>query len=161
MKRAANDTATRRRNRNRILDATSQLLSSGERLAKLSIDRIAKAAGMSRATFYLHFKSKHDLIAALAERELAPWTSMVAAALAVDQITRDQMRQIASGLMEVYRANQGTMTGIIEMAEYDDETRQAWRETIESIAGQFQTAILRWRPNLTESEAAELARVIV
>lgn len=155
------ETVTRRRNRNRILDATSELLSAGEKVAKLTINRIAETANLSRATFYLHFASKQDLIAALAEREIAPWTSTVAAVLGAAQVNRRQMEQVAQGLLEVYRAHQGTVTGIIEMAEYDDEIRRAWRQTIEGVSQQFSEAIVNWRPQLSADKAAQLARIIV
>jgi AcrR family transcriptional regulator len=155
------DTATRQRNRNRILDATSELLSAGEPLAKLSIHRIATSAGISRATFYLHFKSKRDLIAALAKRQTDPWIELAAPALDAGTITRAEMRRVAQGAVDLYRSNRGVLAGIIELAEYDFETRQAWRETIYSFAERFQVAIQHWRPDLSEAEATQIARMIV
>nr|AKB95183.1 transcriptional regulator,tetR family [uncultured bacterium] len=158
---AGSDTATRRRNRNRILDAATELLSTGEPLTKLSIRRIAKSAGISRATFYLHFKSKHDLIAALAKRETDPWIELAAPALDAGSISRADMEQVARGAIDLYRTHRGVLAGIIELAEYDDETRQAWRETIHEFANRFQVAIQRWRLDLSEPEAKQLARMIV
>ncbi len=155
------ESATRMRTRNRILDATSQLLSAGERLATSSVNRIAKMAGVSRATFYLHFRSKHELIAALAQREIRPWIDSATNALDNASIDRANLVQVAEGILDVYRAKRGVLAGIIEMAEQDDQTRLAWRETIHSIAQVFQAAIARRRPKLSTAESEQLARMIV
>lgn len=154
------ESATRLRTRNRILDATLQLLTEGERLATSSVHRIAKTAGISRATFYLHFKSKHDLIAALAQREVRPWIEMTAQVLSDAAVDREGLKRVAQGVVDVYRSKRAALAGIIEMAESDDETRQAWRETIHSIAEEFQAAIARRRPNLSEKESQQLALMI-
>ncbi len=155
------ESATRLRTRNRILDATLQLLTEGERLATSSVHRIAKTAGISRATFYLHFKSKHDLIAALAQREIRPWIEMTAQVLADAAVDRESLKRVAQGVVDVYRSKRAALAGIIEMAESDDETRQAWRETIHSIAQEFQSAIGRRRPHLSDQQSEQLARMIV
>ncbi len=155
------DTATRTRTRNRILDATSQLLTAGEPLARLSINRIATTAGVSRAAFYLHFSSKHDLIAKLAQRETNPLIEMAGPALNGGLITRGDLVQVAQSAVAVYRTNRGVLSGILELAEYDDDTREAWRETIYRIAKLFQVAIANLRPELTENRTAQLAKMIV
>jgi len=155
------ETATRLRNRNRILDGLSELLESGERMTKLSAGRIAEAAGLSRAAFYLHFKSKPEVIAALVEREIQPWTEQTAPLLQSDSINRDQVREVITALFSVYRANQGAVAGIIETAEYDDETHQIWRQTLAEIAARFQQTIAHRRPGLAEAQVVELARLLV
>jgi AcrR family transcriptional regulator len=52
--------------RDRILSAAVNVLQK-ETLAGASIDRVIEAAGVARKTFYLHFKSKDDLFAAIVE----------------------------------------------------------------------------------------------
>ena len=132
------ESATRRRNRNRILDATKELLTEGQRFTKLSINRIAQTAGVSRAAFYLHFQSKSDLIAGLAKRETDRWIESATPALVNASIKKDGLQQLAWNAIALFRDNRGALAGIIEMAEYDDQTRAAWRETIHGIARLFQ-----------------------
>lgn len=156
----ATDSATRLRNRNRLLDATAGLLSAGEPLKRLSISRIVDSAGMSRAAFYLHFRSKETLIRALAEREISSWIAFATPTLDRSTVSRTALRKLAVRIIEVYRAHSGVLSGIIELAEYDEETRRAWRETMHSIAERFEAALRLWRPELPEAEAAILARVI-
>jgi AcrR family transcriptional regulator len=50
----------------RILQASIEVISE-KGLHKASISEIAKKAGIAQGTFYLYFKSKHDLIPAIAD----------------------------------------------------------------------------------------------
>lgn len=57
--------------RQRLIEAARQVF--GERgYPDATVDEIASAAGASRATFYLHFKGKTELAAALVE-DTTPW----------------------------------------------------------------------------------------
>lgn len=55
--------------RTRILTAALELFVSAG-YQSVSVDEIAVAAGMGRATFYLYFKSKKDIVAALVEENI-------------------------------------------------------------------------------------------
>lgn len=50
--------------RERLLDAAYRILSE-ESFTQLSIDRVTERAGLSRRTFFLHFKSKDQLLEAV------------------------------------------------------------------------------------------------
>ena len=52
----------------RLLQAIEQLLDRGERFATLSVDKLAREAGISRATFYVHFGDKGELVKLLMQR---------------------------------------------------------------------------------------------
>lgn len=52
--------------RQRLLEAAAVLVAE-ESLAQLSVDNIADRAGVSRRTFFAHFPSKDDLLAAVVE----------------------------------------------------------------------------------------------
>jgi AcrR family transcriptional regulator len=54
--------------RDRIISAAVDVLQS-ETVAGARIDRVAAAAGVARKTFYLHFKTKDDLLAAVVEQQ--------------------------------------------------------------------------------------------
>lgn len=53
--------------RNRLLDAAVEVLSNSPTL-DTTVDEIAKAAGVTRATLYAHFPNKAEIIRGLAER---------------------------------------------------------------------------------------------
>ena len=50
-----------------ILDATQRLISD-RGAAELTVEDITSAAGIAKGTFYLYFKTKHDVLAALRDR---------------------------------------------------------------------------------------------
>src|SRR4051794_37712872 len=49
-----------------VLQATETLLGAGSSYADLNVERIAKAAGISRTAFYFYFADKRDLLMRLA-----------------------------------------------------------------------------------------------
>lgn len=52
----------------RLLQAMESLLEKGQGFAGVSVDKLAKEAGIARATFYLHFADKAELVSNLMER---------------------------------------------------------------------------------------------
>ena len=65
------------RNAQRILDATAETIAAD---SSASLERIARAAGVSRATLYAHFADRDGLLDALTERSVAEMTAAIAAA---------------------------------------------------------------------------------
>lgn len=57
--------------RNRIVSAASKLF-YGEGIRGVSLDAVAEKAGVTKRTFYYHFKSKDDLVAAYLEARDQP-----------------------------------------------------------------------------------------
>lgn len=66
------------RNREAILDAAVEVL---EREPDASVDEIAEAAGVSRATLYRHFRTREDIVDALREEAEARGAAFVAESL--------------------------------------------------------------------------------
>lgn len=61
-----------------ILDATARTLASTP-LHDLTIDRIAREAGVARATFYAYFESKYEVVGALLELVIVEMEQLLAA----------------------------------------------------------------------------------
>lgn len=51
-----------------LLDATERLMADGASFTELSVDRLATEAGISRASFYVYFEDKGDLLRRLASQ---------------------------------------------------------------------------------------------
>ena len=85
-----------------ILRATEELLAE-TRLADIPIDRIARAAGISRSTFYFYFATKEAVLVALLERVREE--ADAAAAQAVDRGLgrREQYRQVIGAFVATFR----------------------------------------------------------
>ena len=124
-----------------ILAATRRLLDAGEPVAGLSVERIGAEAGVSRATFYLHFQDKHELISRLAD-ELFAWRDEEwVASLAAPDLTRETLLEIMRNIVSQWVENQAVLAAIIELAAYEPSMRDAWRgamhEVAERAAAQF------------------------
>ncbi|TVT70612.1 MAG: TetR/AcrR family transcriptional regulator [Denitromonas halophila] len=52
----------------RLLAAMERLFERGQNFASITVEELAREAGISRATFYLHFKDKNELVARLMGR---------------------------------------------------------------------------------------------
>lgn len=76
-----------------ILDAAEAVLAEKGYLA-LAMEEIAARVGIARATVYLHFPSKDDLVVALFERTFAGFRQLVADALAAPGSARERLERV-------------------------------------------------------------------
>lgn len=158
---AGNEADRRAQTRQQILEATRGLLAGGEAFAKLSIQRIVAAAGISRATFYLHFRTKRELIGQLAAQETEEWTTIAAPFLGHVQADRDVLAEAMAGAVRAWGEHVAVLSAIIELAEYDGETRKGWHDTLGGIAALVGQGIAERRPELTAAEAQQLGEIVV
>jgi AcrR family transcriptional regulator len=127
------DSKQRRREiRDRLLAAIDALVAEGDSYATVSVEKLANAAGISRATFYIYFEGKADLLQAwYAEtlEELAAaadrWWTLGADA------TPDDLGAALDGLLDVYVGHGGLMTAINDEATQNDELRDILAKAIE------------------------------
>lgn len=144
----------------KILTATAQLLDSGASLAGLSVNRIVEAAGVSRATFYLHFGDKRALVARLAASELQEFQRATGAFLADPAAERAELGAAIADLIELWRAHAGVLSSLIELAEYDAEAREDWRSVIGAIATSIAPALAGRNPELDPQIVRTSAEVL-
>lgn len=119
------DSNTRRRNiRNRLLVAIEELAASGEPYSTVSVERLATTAGVSRATFYIYFEGKADLLEAWfsdVETELAAataaWFSLEGPA------SQAELGGVLRGITTIYRARHGLLTAFYDEATQNGELR--------------------------------------
>lgn len=116
-----------------ILDATRRLLQSGESFAGLSMERIAKEAGMSRATLYLHFSDKKDIIARLGDGIVEQRFSLGAELLADPSIGREVVVGIVTQMVDRWIDDARLLDAIIQLAEEDEQMREAWTRAIHEV----------------------------
>lgn len=91
-----------------ILDAARDLFS--ERGYQVSMDEIARAAGVSRQTVYNRFPSKTELGQAMARR----WSDAISAPLDSDQPPEDVLTALATAILEKFLDRGGSaMRGLV------------------------------------------------
>lgn len=109
-------------------------MQDGQSFTELSVDRLATEAGISRATFYIYFEDKGDLLRRLAGAvfgELATdaqlWWNMAG---------RRNPRDVATAMqriIESYRRHQALITALNEMSGYDELVASTYRRLLTEI----------------------------
>lgn len=144
----------------RILDGTIELLDAGASLAGLSVNRIVEASGVSRATFYLHFADKRQLVQRLGETELITFQRVTESFLADSGAGRDELAETVSELVDLWRSHAGVLSSLIEMAEYDADSRETWRAIVQAVAASIAPAIRERRHELNEPMVLTLSEIL-
>lgn len=116
-----------------VLQAMEELLGEGASYASLSVERIARRAGISRTAFYFYFADKRELLMRLASkladelyREADAWWS--GAGDGPEQLTA-ALGKIAA----LYRAHGPLVCAIVEVSTYDELVGPFWQ----SLVGRF------------------------
>lgn len=150
----------REQTRARILDAARAMLAQGEPVAATTVGAVAKAAGVSRATFYLYFPGKFELLDALLGELFEAWTPISMAVLESADASPERVRELVDAVIDRWSERAGVLAGFIELAEYDAQVRASWTAAI----GEVGTAIEGWlvlvRPDLAPTSRAALAATL-
>jgi AcrR family transcriptional regulator len=144
----------------RILDGTVELLDAGASLAGLSVNRIAETSGVSRATFYLHFADKRQLVQRLGETELFAFQRVTESFLSDASAGRAELAKTIDELITLWRSHAGVLSSLIEMAEYDADSRETWQGIILSVAASIAPAVRERRPELDEPMVLTLSEIL-
>lgn len=127
-----------------LLEATERLMADGFAFTELSVDRLATEAGISRATFYIYFEDKRQLLLRLTRQVFAELAA--AAALWWDVAERrnpGDARLAVGQIVATYRRHQAVITAMIEMATYDTVVAQTYQELMNDVAATGRRALER------------------
>lgn len=157
-------TPSGRRRRDEVRDemrrATLELVEDAS-FKDLTVDEIARTAGISRSAFYFYFRDKHDLLVATAEslvedlyREAEVWWHG-------DGPPRELIRAALEGVVAIMRRHAGLFRVVTEVSSYDEEVELFWRALIGRFVGataehlEREQAAGRIRPELSPGPSAE------
>jgi TetR/AcrR family transcriptional regulator, ethionamide resistance regulator len=106
-------------------------LADGASFSDLTVDEVARRAGISRSAFYFYFQDKHDLLTAAAEevvedlyREADRWWHG-------EGDPEARVREALTGVATLYQRH-GRLLGIaVEVSTYDPEVGALWRALVE------------------------------
>lgn len=114
--------------RRRLLDATEQLMLDGASFTELSVERLAVAAGSSRATFYVYFKDKAHLLGDFAEQVLTEVADAVRGRWQQTcPLSLEELRSALTGVIVAFRKHQQILWAIAEVAYYTPEIDDIYR----------------------------------
>jgi TetR/AcrR family transcriptional regulator, ethionamide resistance regulator len=128
-----------------VTRAMADLLGEGATYATLSVERIAKRAGISRTAFYFYFADKRELLMRLATkvsdelyREADAWWSG-------DGDGPEQLTAALGNIAALYRAHGPLVCAIVELSTYDDVVGPFWHALVgrfvDASAGRIATEV--------------------
>lgn len=129
----------------RVFEATERLLSEGNAYADLSVDKIAKAAGISRTAFYFYFSDKRELItgqaAAIAEelyRQAIDFYSGEAG-------STEELEQVLGEVYDLYFKHGVLIRAVVEVSTYDEQIAVFWRGLLDQFVQATEERLVRQR----------------
>jgi len=111
-----------------------KLLAGGESFRSISVEALAREAGISRSSFYLHFKNKNELVAYSLQG-----VSEAITLAAVDwfehpeTVSRDGLDVAVRGIIHAYEQHRTIMQAAIETAATDPAIGAAYRDTLRRL----------------------------
>jgi AcrR family transcriptional regulator len=110
--------------RDRLLGAIEQLTAEGESFTTVSVERMTAAAGLSRATFYIYFSDKGDLLDAWFQQTIddlreaaAPWWHFTS------RSSYEDLEAVVGRVVRTYRPRAGLMAAVYGEATFDASVR--------------------------------------
>ncbi|HEX8101369.1 MAG TPA: TetR/AcrR family transcriptional regulator [Solirubrobacteraceae bacterium] len=128
--------------RERAVLASFERLVSERALHEISIDDIARGAGISRPTFYFYFASKEAVLLSLFERMLGEANARRGDAL--ERIAEDppaRLREGFAAFFDVFRAHRPVTLAGAEARATSAEVEAVWGAVMETWVGEAATAI--------------------
>ena len=118
--------------RERLLTATRDLLGQ-RRFDSISVADIIAAAGVSRASFYFYFPSKQAVLAELVRRAVNQGQQAAQPWIDGEQDPIEALRSGITAGADLWRANAGVLTAIVESWGSDEQLRQLWLQQMETF----------------------------
>jgi AcrR family transcriptional regulator len=118
--------------RERAILQTAEGLLETHSLAEISVDDLARGAGISRSTFYFYFPSRDAVILTLVDRmvdEAAERKDEALAALRDDP--RAGWRQGIEAFYEIFGSRRGAILAAAELRATNAEARTLWSQVME------------------------------
>jgi AcrR family transcriptional regulator len=110
-----------------VLEATESLLVGGRSYADLTIEDIARGAGISRTAFYFYFRDKRELLMRLTEEVNELLYQQADIWFSGDGEPEPEMREALTNIAAVYAEHGVLLRAIVEVSTYDEEVAQFWR----------------------------------
>lgn len=147
-----------------ILRATEGLLEQRP-LAQVSVEEIARGAGLSRPAFYFYFPSKDAVVLSLMERMIAEADAALEQDLRLrSDAAAQRWRQSIAMFFEIFGAHRAVIAAATELSASNEEARELWARTmqgwVEHVAKRIEEE--RARGSAPEGPAArDLATALV
>ena len=122
--------------------ATAEQLLEDRTLSEISIEDLARGAGISRPTFYFYFASKDAVLLALLDRVVEQAHTAIGDVL--DHLAEDprvRWREAISACYEAFRSHRAVTLACAQVRSTNPEIRQLWATVMEGWVHCTATAI--------------------
>jgi AcrR family transcriptional regulator len=128
--------------REKAILATAESLLETRGLHEISVDDLARGAGISRPTFYFYFPSKEAVILTLLDRVAEEARAIRGRALeeAGEDVPELWRRGLVS-ILETFRAHRSLMLAVSQMVPDSEEVRKLWSRIMEGFVEDIQLGI--------------------
>lgn len=134
--------------RERAILATAEQLLEARPLNEISVDDLARGAGISRPTFYFYFPSKAAVVLTIVDRLVAEAETSREETLArVAEEPRAGLLEGLEGFYAAFRARRAVVLAAAELRASNSEARELWTQVMEG-----------WISDVTAVIEAERAR---
>jgi len=128
----------------RLLAALERLLEDDATITAVSVERLAREAGISRATFYLHFRDKSDLIERLIDRvEEDVITAGGMWFEHAEDASYADLRAAIGHFVAIYREHRAILVAAAETAAYDSDVDIVYQRMIGRFRAESVRAVQR------------------
>ena len=122
--------------------ATAERLLAEKTLAAISVDDLARGAGISRPTFYFYFPSKDAVLLTLLDRVVAEADTAVHQAFGAGTTgPREGWRRAITAYYETFRRHRALTLAWAEARSTNAEVRQLWAQVFDGWVRQSAAAI--------------------
>ena len=126
--------------------ATAERLLSSQPLSAISVDDLARGAGISRPTFYFYFRSKDAVLLTLLDRVVAEADAAMHQAFGEPAHgPREGWRRAINAYYEAFRAHRALTLAWAEARHTTPEVRSLWAQVVESWVQRTTDAIVAER----------------
>jgi AcrR family transcriptional regulator len=133
--------------REQAILATAERLLAERPLSAVSVDDLARGAGISRPTFYFYFPSKDAVLLTLLDRVVAEADAATREVFAHppddrgDVVPRDAWRHAITGYFETFRAHRALSAAWAEARATNAEVRALWGRVFDTWVERVAAAI--------------------
>lgn len=147
----------------RLLLAIESLLEGGQTFGTLTVEQLAREAGIGRATFYLHFRDKGELVQRLMRKLTSEVTESAGGWFrGGGEVNRQSMHFALHGIVGTFKKHQAVLAAVTDMAPFDPVVAQAHAQMMDELCRHSRKAISQARRNgrATTQAGSELADLL-
>ena len=127
----------------RLLIAMEQLLEKEQRFETVTVEQLAKEAGIARATFYLHFADKAELVSSLMKRltdevveSAGSWFESGAGAT-----EPESLKPALKGIIGTFKKHHAVLEAAASTTSHDETVAELYEQMMQALCEQSRKAV--------------------